>query len=215
MSGAVARRLAIASLIGSVLALPSIADAASRKDKAVRVPITGLTGSLQNPWFSPADDRLVVTQFTKRYNEGSSLVRVVAASGGNPLATLGPTDAQSVNLPGSCFSQTGLVTFTSDPTAGDQVFIVPGEGGEARAITQAPIVAFEPSFSPDGSAITFERFRPGRSEIYRVNVDGSGLRRLTSGANDRQPNWSPKGDRSSSSASRAATRRSRRTPSTS
>jgi TolB protein len=99
-------------------------------------------------------------------------------------------------MPGSCWSAaTDAVTYTADPIAGDQVFVVPASGGTPRAVTRAPIVAFEPTFSPDGSWIVFERYRPNRSEIWKVRVDGTGLQRLTAGFDDRQPNWSPAGDR--------------------
>jgi TolB protein len=35
----------------------------------------------------------------------------------------------------------------------------------------------------------------GPGTIWVVNADGAGLRQLTRGADDRQPNWSPAGDR--------------------
>ena len=64
------------------------AAGAKRLDAAVRVPVAGLGGSLQNPCFSPLGDRLVITQFTSRHNQGSSVLRVVPLCGGRPLATL-------------------------------------------------------------------------------------------------------------------------------
>ncbi len=51
-----------------------------------------------------------------------------------------------------------------------------------------------PAFSPDGRQIVFSGQDGGLSDLYIVNVDGSGLRRLT---NDKyaelQPAWSPNG----------------------
>ena len=53
---------------------------------------------------------------------------------------------------------------------------------------------FLPSFSPDGTRIAFSSNRDGNSEIYVMNVDGSGLRRVTNHrAIDTTPTWSPSG----------------------
>lgn len=55
--------------------------------------------------------------------------------------------------------------------------------------------ATAPAASPDGKYIAFMSQRDGNWEIYRINVDGSGLKRLTSnGANDGLPAWSPDGN---------------------
>jgi TolB protein len=51
-----------------------------------------------------------------------------------------------------------------------------------------------PMFSPDGTKIAFTSNRDGNPEIYVMNVDGSGLRRLTNHPNiDVTPTWSPTG----------------------
>lgn len=71
---------------------------------------------------------------------------------------------------------------------------------DARRVTDPPRgVDFdsEPQFSPDGSSIVFSRFKSAReSAIYRVNADGTGLRRLTGfRLNASDPDWSPDGQR--------------------
>lgn len=54
---------------------------------------------------------------------------------------------------------------------------------------------FLPVWSPDGSRLAFTSNRDGNSEIYVVNKDGSGLRRLTNHpAIDVTPTWSPTGN---------------------
>ncbi len=54
--------------------------------------------------------------------------------------------------------------------------------------------ATAPTASPDGRFIAFMSLRDGNWEIYRANVDGSGLVRLTQhGANDGLPVWAPDG----------------------
>jgi TolB protein len=169
----------------------------ARSDGAARVAIFGVSGSLQNPCWSPSGDRLALTNFERAYNEGVAVVRVVGAHGGRPLAVVGPKRAQSVNLPGSCWNgRDGLIAYTSDVAGADEVYTA-APGGRPRRVTRPPQVAFEPSFSPDGRWIAFESHRRStrRGEIWKVGVDGKGLRRLTSGADDREPNWSPRGDR--------------------
>ena len=52
-----------------------------------------------------------------------------------------------------------------------------------------------PAISPDGETIAFMSRRDGNWEIYIVNVDGSGLQRLTDDpADDGLPTWSPDGN---------------------
>ena len=54
---------------------------------------------------------------------------------------------------------------------------------------------FLPIWSPDGSRIAFTTTRDGNSEIYVMNKDGSGLRRMTNHpAIDVSPTWSPSGN---------------------
>ena len=53
---------------------------------------------------------------------------------------------------------------------------------------------FLPAWSPDGQRLAFTSNRDGNSEIYVMNRDGSGLRRLTNHpAIDVTPTWSPTG----------------------
>jgi dipeptidyl aminopeptidase/acylaminoacyl peptidase len=50
------------------------------------------------------------------------------------------------------------------------------------------------AISPDGTRLAFEALDGGNSDIYVVNVDGSGLTRLTTDpATDQYPQWSPDG----------------------
>jgi Tol biopolymer transport system component len=52
-----------------------------------------------------------------------------------------------------------------------------------------------PTLSPDGSRIAFMSRREGDWNVYVVNVDGSGLERLTDDeADDGLPTWSPDGN---------------------
>jgi len=54
----------------------------------------------------------------------------------------------------------------------------------------------EPAWSDDGSTIAFASKRSGTFDLYAMNADGSGTRRLTSTKDDDgQPDWSPDGKR--------------------
>lgn len=61
-------------------------------------------------------------------------------------------------------------------------------GEEARVLTWGSDDTF-PSWSPRGELIAFTR----RADIYVVQTDGRGLRRLTSAGYNVQPDWSPDG----------------------
>jgi pSer/pThr/pTyr-binding forkhead associated (FHA) protein len=51
-----------------------------------------------------------------------------------------------------------------------------------------------PAVSPDGQSVAFMSFRGGNWDVYKVNVDGTGLTQLTTDtADDGLPAWSPDG----------------------
>ena len=54
------------------------------------------------------------------------------------------------------------------------------------------VEAHEPAWSPDGTMLAFSRQSGADTGIWRINVDGTGLRRLTNRA-DSDPAWSPDG----------------------
>jgi TolB protein len=162
-----------------------------------------LTGSLQNPAFSPDGSRILLTRFTSSYNVGPSELWVFdAASGLNALLTWAP-DSDSVNLPGSAWSPaTGRIVFSSDRVQREEIWTIASTGGTPTQVTSRAGSAdsLEPSFSPDGEWIVFETRTAagGRGSLWKVRSDGSQLERLTDGAGggfeDREPNWSPRGD---------------------
>jgi Tol biopolymer transport system component len=69
---------------------------------------------------------------------------------------------------------------------------------EAQRLTRLPAdVDFdsEPQFSPDGTSVTFSRFKDfSSSAIFRIGIGGKGLKRLTPWhLNASDPDWSPDG----------------------
>lgn len=110
----------------------------------------------------------------------------------------------NVNLPGlSTWNPvTGQIIFSSsrDPFD-DEVYVIDSAGtpGDEIRITERELVAFEPSFSPEGDRVVFESHVldvEGNGVVTKYRIDGSGdYVTLTDPDGDaRQPNWSPRGD---------------------
>jgi len=85
--------------------------------------------------------------------------------------------------------------FSAHPNGGTgpiQLIRVQTTGAGLRQITTGSKPAIEPAFSPDGKRLAFARLGSG---IFSMSLDGTGLRRLTSGVRDIYPVWSPDGMR--------------------
>ena len=67
--------------------------------------------------------------------------------------------------------------------------------GQARRLTSAPSIETAPSFSADGTQIVFESDRSGSQQLYVMNVNGEGIKRISFGdGRYGTPVWSPRGD---------------------
>ena len=87
------------------------------------------------------------------------------------------------------------IVFSAHPngsTGALQLIRVQTNGQGLKQITTGSKSATQPAFSPDGRTLAFARLGSG---IFRMTIDGTGLRRLTSGARDIYPVWSPDGKR--------------------
>ncbi len=73
--------------------------------------------------------------------------------------------------------------------------LVSSTDGTRRQLTQSLFDdALTADWSPDGSQVVFSADRGGNYDLYVINADGSGLRRLTDHpARDLHPAWSPDG----------------------
>ncbi|KAI9351439.1 hypothetical protein BDR26DRAFT_851066 [Obelidium mucronatum] len=138
-----------------------------RSDGACRLVKPQAGTSAQNPCFSPDGSQLIYTVWKGGYNIApAGMYRVSTnepALRSIDSARLVDDGSSSVNLPGSCWSRNGI-----------------------------SVSSIEPSFSPTADRIVYERsISDSSAEIWIVNLSDGSVKQLTTGFQDRQPNWSP------------------------
>ncbi len=81
--------------------------------------------------------------------------------------------------------------------SGNHIFVMRSDGSGVRQLTRGEGFSdSNPSFSPDGKLVVFQRYRPSRraTHIFSVRASGRGLRQLTRGrSSDSEPTYSPNG----------------------
>ncbi|MGB6339638.1 MAG: amidohydrolase family protein [Candidatus Aminicenantaceae bacterium] len=75
------------------------------------------------------------------------------------------------------------------------LYVLPIEGGMAKALTRGMAFDTQPRFSPDGRRIVFVSDRDGSENIWTMKTDGSSAERLTFGKDTVfiSPEWTPDG----------------------
>lgn len=167
-----------------------------RSDGACKV-YENLLYSAQNPAWSPDDTQLLITEFIRGYNRGASNLMLLTVN--NTLVSSLYADGNvNVNLPGTVWSRADhTIVFSSTKNGHDEIFTIHETGSHLTQITSRnDKMAFEPSFSPDGSWLVFESHKSNQDDngvITKYRLDGtSNYTELTPLSWDcRQPNWSP------------------------
>ena len=181
---------------------PEVISTVRQRADGSRKLSLNLTGSLQNPAFSPSGRYLLLTRFRGGYNVGPADLIVADLTTDSAYVLVGD-GSNNVNLPGSCWNaRTHQIVFSSSRNSHDEIFEIAdsARAGAERLLTSRPsAAAYEPSYSPDGSAIVFESHpldSANHGGIYRRNAETiGGYVALTDSVDDcRQPNWSPQGD---------------------
>jgi Tol biopolymer transport system component/imidazolonepropionase-like amidohydrolase len=84
------------------------------------------------------------------------------------------------------------------------LWTMPASGGVAKPITDIFMDARQPSWSPDGTRLTFQAYYSSTWQIWTMKADGTELKAVTSGPfDDREPVWSPDGQRIAFSSDRS------------
>lgn len=94
-------------------------------------------------------------------------------------------------------AQSERIVFESNRTGNSDVWIANADGTKQRDLTKdSRVDDTSPALSQSGKLIAFARVRGERAELWLMNTDGSGKRRLgTPKGSETHPAWSPKGDR--------------------
>jgi Tol biopolymer transport system component len=175
------RRLAILRRDGSELRLlPPLTSVAERGG--------GRTQTEIDPAWSPDGSRLVfsgMTGFRDLGNRRSNVDIYIVNTDGTGLRRL--TRARAGDA-APAWGTRGRIAFTRNDDGREDVYTIRPDGTGLRRVTRGG--GSEPSWSPDGSKLAFER----RGRVYVVRADGRGLRRVTRRVGG-QPAWSPDGRR--------------------
>ncbi|WP_245173623.1 cell wall-binding repeat-containing protein [Streptomyces aureus] len=146
---------------------------------------TGANGSASHPTYWTYGRRIVFSASKKLYSvsaDGGTASRLLA-TGGCDLVPSG--DATGKLL---AFQRNGTGCTTTTPS----VVLY-----NSATKTETKIAAGRsPALSPDGTKVAFIRTVDGRGQVFSVNTDGTGERRLTDDTSDyTTPSWAPASDR--------------------
>ncbi|HKP28537.1 MAG TPA: hypothetical protein VJU15_04010 [Gemmatimonadales bacterium] len=103
----------------------------------------------------------------------------------------GQTVVVPVSVEGSVSG--GHIVYTSLRDGNLEIYIM-GSTGSTR-LTNTSAREWDPILSPDGTKILFGSDRDGTGSLYRMNVDGTNVVRLTNGPGDIEPQYSPDGSK--------------------
>jgi TolB protein len=187
------KKLLVGSLALTAAALTACQDSTSPVDPATDIRTarsgTGKPGAAQTVLFAGYKDAQVNYDIYAMNPDGSNVRRLT-------------TDTTKDVFPDFAPDNRKFVWVRSLDGIRSELFTANYDGSKPTQLTRMGADVFEPRYSPDGTKIVFaaavrEQTDNGFTvnyDIYVINVDGSGLTRLTyEKADDRAPAWSPNG----------------------
>ena len=135
------------------------------------------------PAWSPDGQQIV---FVSKRDDVRYQIYVMDADGSNPKKL---TDTLENSEPS--WSPDGQkIAFTRQAGGRGHVAVMDADGHNAFKLTDGQT----PSWSPDSQRLAFEFLKDGINQIYEINVNGQGFKRVTHDlANKAGPAWSPNG----------------------
>ncbi len=89
----------------------------------------------------------------------------------------------------------GKIIYTAMISNSSTIWMMDGDGSNARELTPPGSADSVPSVTGDGGFIVFESNRSGSNQIWRMNIDGTSPKQLTNCGLNYQPHASPDGKR--------------------
>ena len=161
-------------------------------------PATSRGCEIAEPAWSPNGRRLAFVRGRLARNEPGHMSLYLVAAGGGSAKRLAPCGTCGRFYMGGrlAWSPDGRWIVYSRNTSGtgyQSLWIVAAAGGTPHRLTDcASCVDIGPTWSPDGSLLLFTRMGRQSVQLYTMRPDGSGLTKITDGAD---PRWSPDGSR--------------------
>jgi TolB protein len=103
------------------------------------------------------------------------------------------TSHPSIDTSPSYSSDGSQITFNSDRSGAQQIYVMKSDGSKAKRISFGQGLYGTPVWSPRGDLIAFTKIYRGKFYIGVMRSDGTGERLLTENYYQEAPSWSPNG----------------------
>jgi Tol biopolymer transport system component len=125
------------------------------------------------------------TKITFRGESGGQNIYVINIDG---TGLINLTNSSTVDLDPKWSPNNNQIAYS----CGIDICVMDDDGSNVQNLTNSLFSDMYPSWSSDGKEIAFVSDKEGNYDIYTINVDGSGLNRITtSHENDWLPVWQP------------------------